>query len=257
MTLYGYWVGFQTIILKEIIRLFRIWTQTILPPVVTTVLYFVIFGNVIGSRVGEMGNFPYVEYIAPGLIMLTIINSSYSATVASFFSAKFQRNIEELLVSPLPNWVILLGFMFGGVIRGIIVGILVSIVAAFFAHLHLYSLGVILIVSLLSTCIFSLAGVLNAIFAKKFDDIAIIPTFILTPLIYLGGVFYAINLLPVGWRYISMINPIVYIVGAFRYGFLGINNQHLAIALIIMILFAISLFFIALRFLEKGIGLRY
>lgn len=249
-------IAFNTIVRKELRRVFRIWSQTLLPPVITTTLYFVIFGKVIGHRIGLMDGVPYIQYVAPGLIMLSIINSSYSATVASFFASKFQRSLEEQLVAPISNSLLLLGYAIGGVIRGFIIGLLVALVAAFFTHFHLHSILIAFFVVFLSASIFSLGGIINAIFSNKFDDIAIIPTFILTPLTYLGGVFYSIKYLPKVWQYISLANPIVYIVGAFRYGFLGIPDKHLTLAFVVMVFFMFLLFFFALYLLKKGIGLK-
>jgi ABC-2 type transport system permease protein len=249
-------IGLYTIMRREIVRVLRIWTQTLLPPAITTSLYFVIFGHVIGRRIGDMGGYTYIQFIAPGLIMMSIITSSYASSVSSFFSSKFQRNIEEMLVSPMPNYVILLGFMMGGVVRGLLVGFIVAIIALFFTHLQVYSVTSIILVALLSAMIFSLAGVINAVFARKFDDIALVPTFILTPLTYLGGVFYSITLLPPVWRVLSLGNPIVYIVGAFRYGFLGVLSSHLWVSYVMMALFVVVLYGLAIYLLRNSIGLR-
>lgn len=257
MNAYRQYIAFITIVRKELRRSFRIWAQTILPPIITTILYFIIFGRIIGTRIGTMEGFNYVQYIAPGLIMLTIINNAYSASVFAFFSSKFQRNIEELLVAPVSNWIILVGYMSGGVLRSIIVGFLVAVIATFFTHLPLFSFVNVLLVALLSSAIFSLGGIINAIFASRFDEIAIIPTFILTPLTYLGGVFYSIKLLPPVWKFISNANPILYIVNTFRYGFLGIPKEYVLGAFSIMIFCALVLFILALTLLKKGVGLRY
>lgn len=249
-------IGFLTIVEKELRRVFRIWQQTLLPPAITTILYFVIFGHVIGARVGLMGGYPYVQFIAPGLIMMSIITNAYSGSVSSFFSAKFQRNIEEVLVSPMPNWIILFGFMAGGIVRGVMTGVIVSVIALFFTHLHVHSWLAIFSVAVLASALFSLAGIINAIYAKNFDDISIIPTFVLTPLTYLGGVFYSITLLPKFWQVISMANPIVYIVGNFRFGFLNFKESHVAAAFIMMGVFVLLLYLIALNLLRKSVGLR-
>lgn len=250
------WIAFKTIVNQEVYRTIRLWSQTLLPPAITTILYFVIFGRVIGSRVGQMGGYEYIQYIAPGLIMMNIITSSYASAVGSFYSAKFQRSIEEILVSPMSNAAILLGYMSGGILRGILVGIVVTIIALFFAHLQIYSYWNVILVTIFSAAIFSLAGIINAIFAKSFDDISIIPTFVLTPLTYLGGVFYSITLLPHAWQYISLANPIVYIVDNFRYGFLGISASHVVIAYVIMACFLAALFTVAFYMVKKGVGLR-
>lgn len=250
-------IAFQSIVRKEMRRFFRIWIQTLLPPIITTTLYFIIFGTLIGQRLGKIYGYQYMDFIAPGLIMLSIINSSYSATVSAFFSAKFQGSIEELLVAPVSNVTILMGYMFSGIIRGVIVGLLVSIVAFRFTHLEIYSFVMIVYIAIISSSIFSLGGIINAIFSKNFDDITIIPTFIITPLTYLGGVFYPLSILPKFWYYISLANPIVYIVSSFRYGFLGITNGHMTHSLFTMAFITIGLFLFALYLLNKGVGLRH
>ena len=192
----AYWTAFKTIVFKEVTRFMRIWVQTILPPAITMTLYFIIFGHLIGPRIGQMGGFRYIQYIAPGLIMMAVITNAYANVVSSFFGAKFQKHIEELLVAPIPNWIILCGYICGGMVRGILVGIVVTVVALFFTDLHLHSFAITAMVVLLTSILFSLGGLINGIFAKSFDDISIVPTFILTPLTYLGGVFYSIQLLP-------------------------------------------------------------
>jgi ABC-2 type transport system permease protein len=250
------YIAFQTLVVKEITRFLRVWTQTILPSAITITLYFVIFGHLMGARIGSMGGFQYVQYIAPGLIMMSVITNSYSNVSSSFFLAKFQRSIEEILVSPLPNYLMMSGFVVGGVLRGLIVGIVVTAISAFFAKLTIHHIAITIIVVILSAWLFSLAGLVNAIFAKKFDDIAIIPTFVLTPLTYLGGVFYSVNLLPDFWRILSLANPILYMVNAFRYGILGLSDINVATALIIIISFIIVLTVAALYLLDKGVGIR-
>jgi ABC-2 type transport system permease protein len=250
------WVGFSTIVIKEMKRVLRLWMQTLLPPVVTSTLYFMIFGHVIGRRVGDMAGFSYIQFIAPGLIVMQLIAGSYASAVSSFFGAKFVRSIEELLVSPMSNLMILLGFMTGGIFRGLIVGFLVSLVAIFFTHLSIHSLAIIVFVALLTSAIFSCAGIINAVYAKKFDDISIIPTFVLTPLTYLGGVFYSIKMLTGVWHYVSMANPIVYIVSSFRFGFLGFSEHQFAAALFAMILLLVALLFFALYLFKHSAGLR-
>lgn len=256
MNLIAQWVAFSTIVRNELKRVFRLWVQTLLPPAVTTTLYFVIFGHIIGSRIGTMHGHRYINYIAPGLIMMSIITNSYGAAVSSFFSAKFQRSIEEMLVSPVKESLILLGFMTGGLLRGVIIGLMVSTIAIFFTGIHIYSLISIISVALIASCIFSLAGIINAIFARSFDDISIVPNFVLTPLTYLGGVFYSVSMLPSFWKYISMANPIVYIVNTFRFGFLGIDKHQVTYSFFIMITFIIAFYFLALYLFKKGIGLR-
>ncbi len=250
------WIGLKTLVAKEVTRIFRIWSQTLIPPIITLTLYFVIFGSVIGARVGKISGFNYMAYIAPGLIMMSVITNSYSNVVSSFFGAKFARHVEELMVSPLPLTCILLGYMAGGMVRGLLTGALVTLVALFFTHLDPAHPWIIITVALFTSAIFSLAGFTNAIFAKKFDDISIVPTFVLTPLTYLGGVFYSISLLPPFWRSLSRFNPIVYMVSAFRTGILGIYTMPLDTAYAIMSLFLLGLFATNLWLLRRGIGLR-
>ncbi|WMS87171.1 ABC transporter permease [Pleionea litopenaei] len=249
-------VALQSILTKEITRYFRIWIQTLLPPAITMSLYFVIFGNLIGSRVGEMGGVSYMAYITPGIIMMSVITNSYSNVVSSFFSAKFQRHIEELLVAPVPNIYILLGYIGGGVSRGLITGAIVTGISLFFVDLQIHNWLVVFIVILLTSILFALGGFINAVFAKKFDDISIVPTFILTPLTYLGGVFYTITLLPDFWQKVSMANPILYMVNAFRYGFLGYSDISLVTAFSIIGLFIVALFSFSLYLLNTGKGLK-
>ncbi|TKB08329.1 ABC transporter permease [Desulforhopalus sp. IMCC35007] len=249
-------ISLQSIARKEMIRIFRIWIQTLVPPVITITLYFIIFGSFIGSQLGDMNGFSYMAYIAPGLIMMAIITNSYSNTVSSFFSAKFQRNVEELLVSPTPNWVIILGYVAGGMTRGLSVGLLVSIVSLFFVRLPVHNFLWAGLFALLTSFVFSLAGMINGIFAKKFDDISIIPTFIITPLTYLGGVFYSISLLPDFWQTLSKANPIVYMINGFRYGFLGSSDINVYSGLGMLLLFSVVLFSVNLYLFKKGIGIR-
>jgi ABC-2 type transport system permease protein len=256
-------IGFQTIAIKEVTRLLRIWPQTIVPPVITTTLYYVVFGKVIGSRVGEMGGVSYMEFIVPGLVMMSVINNSYSNVVSSFFSSKFQRNVEEMLISPMHNCVILLGYMAGGIVRAMMIGCIVLLVSLFFVEtLSVYSLPATFTVALLTASLFSIGGFINALLARKFDDIAIIPTFVLTPLTYLGGVFYSISLLPPPWETISRFNPIVYMVSAFRSGILkdrldpAMIDINLGFAFGMIVLFIVVLFSLTLWMLNRGIGLR-
>lgn len=250
------WVAFQTIVAKEIRRYLRIWPQTLLPPAITMTLYFVIFGNLIGSRVGQMGGFDYMQYIVPGLIMMSVIQHSYGNVVSSFFSAKFQHSIEEMLVSPMSNVVILLGFVAGGVSRGILTGLIVTMLSLFFTDLSVQHLGLTVLVVVLTAIMFSIAGLINAIFANKFDDVTIVPTFILTPLTYLGGVFYSIDLLPDFWRGLSLTNPILYMVNAFRYGLLGVSDVDVYVSLAMITGFTVAGFLLALWLLNRGVGIR-
>jgi ABC-2 type transport system permease protein len=251
-----YWVAFLTILRKEMVRFFRIWSQTLLPPVITMALYLVIFGNLVGSQIGSIQNVSYMQYIAPGLIMMAVVTNAYANVVGSFFGIRFQKSIEELIVAPIPNSLILLGFVAGGVARGLAVGILVALVVLFFTHLHIHNIVVIFSVSFLSALLFALAGFTNALYAKKFDDITIVPTFILTPLTYLGGVFYSVHLLPSFWYKLSLFNPILYLVNAFRYGFLGISDIPVYEAFAILIACCLALFGLNLYLLNKGVGIR-
>jgi ABC-2 type transport system permease protein len=249
-------VALQSIITKEVTRYFRIWIQTLLPPAITMTLYFVIFGQLIGARVGLMEGVSYMEYITPGIIMMSVITNSYSNVASSFYSAKFQRNVEELLVAPVPTLFILLGYVMGGVTRGILTGIIVTIVASQFVELHINNWGVVFFVVILTSMMFATAGLVNAVFAKSFDDISIIPTFVLTPLTYLGGVFYSIKMLPEFWQNISLANPVLYMVNAFRYGFIGFSDIPIENAIILILVFIVGLFSIAYYLLAKGIGIR-
>lgn len=251
-----YWIALKSIWRKEVTRFLRIWIQTLIPPVITMSLYFIIFGNLIGSRVGDMGGFSYMAFIVPGLIMMSVITNSYTNVCSSFFSSKFQRNIEEILVAPVPTHIIIWGYVGGGVIRGLLTGVLVTVVSLFFVRYEVYSWLFVVFTLLLTSILFSLAGLLNAVFAKSFDDISIIPTFVLTPLTYLGGVFYSITMLPIFWQWVSKLNPIVYMINGFRYGFLGISDVSLVITFSMLILFVSILYFIAWRIIESGRGLR-
>ncbi len=246
-----------TLSVKEIRRYMRIWIQTLLPPAVTMTLYFVIFGSLIGPRIGSMDGLDYIQFMIPGLIMLSVITNSYSNVTSSFYAVKFQRSIEELLVSPMPNWAILLGFIVGGVSRGIIIGIIVYFVSLFFyPSFEVVNPALTILVLLLTTILFSLMGFINAIFADSFDDISIVPTFILTPLIYLGGVFYSINILPDFWRNVSMVNPMLYVVSTFREGMLGVSDVSIPFALGMIFSFIGILTGLCLYLLNKGVGIR-
>ncbi|HEX2241652.1 MAG TPA: ABC transporter permease [Gammaproteobacteria bacterium] len=256
MNLHAQYIAFKTIVIKEFLRFTRIWIQTVLPPAITMVLYFIIFGNLIGSQIGDIHGFAYMQYIVPGLIMLGIIANSYANVVSSFFSAKFQRHIEEMLVSPTPNYIILLGFMSGGMIRGLTVGCMVFLISLLFTHLQVHNLFVTISVVVLTAMLFSLAGFINGVFAKSFDDISIVPTFVLTPLTYLGGIFYSIDMLSPFWRQVSMFNPILYMINAFRYGILGISDINVLTSFAIIIGFIVALFTVGLRLLDKGVGIR-
>ncbi|MGH8287946.1 MAG: ABC transporter permease [Steroidobacteraceae bacterium] len=250
------WVGFKTIVIREYQRIVRIWSQTILPSPVTATLYFVIFGYVIGRRIGSMDGFGYMTYIAPGLIMQAVINNSFSNVVSSFFGAKFGKHIEELLVSPLPSWLIVSGYVSGGVMRGAMVGLVVTAVALFFTHLPITHPVIIACSAILTAVIFALGGFINAMFAKNFDQISIVPTFLLAPLIYLGGVFYSISRLP-GWaRHLSLVDPLLYMINAFRFGFLGVSDVNVGGAIAIMAVVAVGSFVAAVVLMERGSGIR-
>ncbi|MET0356897.1 MAG: ABC transporter permease [Cellvibrio sp.] len=256
MELREQWIAFTTILRKEIKRFTRIWVQTLLPPVITMALYFVIFGKLIGGRIGDMGGFSYVQFVAPGLIMMAVLTNAYANVVSSFFSAKFQRSIEEVLVSPTPNYIILLGYTMGGVARGLCVGILVTLMSLAFTHLHIHSWLITLTIVLLTSMLFSLAGFINAVYANTFDDVSIVPTFILTPLTYFGGVFYSITMLPEIWQHISRLNPILHMVNAFRYGILGVSDINFVNAILGLSLGVVILFMISLHLLKTGKRLR-
>ncbi|MFC3608899.1 ABC transporter permease [Stutzerimonas tarimensis] len=249
-------VALQTIVHREVRRFMRIWPQTLLPPGITMVLYFVIFGQLIGNRIGEMDGFAYIDYIVPGLIMMTVITNSYSNVVASFFSTKFQRSIEELLVSPMSPHVILVGFVTGGVCRGLSVGLIVTLLSLFFTDLSVHHVGVTVLVVLMTATIFSLGGFINAVFARNFDDISIVPTFVLTPLTYLGGVFFSINLLSPAWQTLSLVNPILHMVNAFRYGILGVSDISIGVALVLMLVATVLLYGVSIHLLKSGRGMR-
>ena len=257
MTLQALWVAFVTIVVREVRRFTRIWAQTLLPPAVTMTLYFIIFGNLIGSRIGEMGGYDYMQFIVPGLIMMAVITNSYGNVVSSFFSMKFQRSIEELLVSPVPNWTILAGYVAGGMARGLSIGLIVTLLSLAFTRLSIHNLPMVVITVFLTSALFSLGGFINAMLATKFDDISIVPTFILTPLTYLGGVFYSIQMLPDFWQGVSMVNPILYMVNGFRFGIFSVSYDNPFVSLGIILAFIVVLDTIALRMLAKGKGIRH
>jgi ABC-2 type transport system permease protein len=251
-----YWVAYRTLTLKEIRRFMRIWMQTVLPPVITTILYFIIFGTLIGERIGEMDGFRYIDFIVPGLILMAVISNSYANVVSSFYSSKFQGYVDELLIAPVPNWVILSGFVSGGVARGVVVGMAVTMVSLFFTDLNVHSYGWTLMVFVLTSILFATAGFINAVYANSFDDISIVPTFVLTPLTYLGGVFYSIHMLPQFWQQVSLANPVLYMVNAFRYGLLGSSDIQIGLALVIILLFIAALTAFSLYLLRNGVGIK-
>ncbi len=256
MNAHDTWISFSTIVRKEIGRFLRIWTQTLLPPVINQSLYFVIFGAFIGSQIRNIEGIQYMAFIVPGLIMMAVINSSFSNVVSSFFGSKFQRNIEELMVSPTPNWVIISGYTMGGVVRGILVGAIVYLISAFFTHPVVYNIFIVALFVFLTAVVFSLGGLINAIFATKFDDISIFPTFVLTPLTYFGGVFYSIKDLPPFWQVLTRFNPILYMVDGFRYGFFGISDVDVRFSIFMLIAFTVLFAGICWYLLKKGIGLK-
>ncbi|WP_295452588.1 ABC transporter permease [uncultured Thiodictyon sp.] len=251
-----YWITFTAILTKEVLRFTRIWVQTVLPSVITTTLYFVIFGQLIGQRIGDMGGLAYLDFIVPGLVLMAVITNSYSNVVSSFYSSKFSRYVEELLVSPAPNWVILCGYVAGGVARGVTVGAAVLLVAMLFTEVHIFSVGVTVLVSVMTAVLFALGGFINAVYANSFDDISIIPIFVLTPLTYLGGVFYSIDLLPPFWQAASLANPVLYMVNGFRYGLHGVSDIPLGLAFGIILVFIIALTLFSLALLRRGVGIK-
>ena len=249
-------IAYYTIVRKEILRFVVLWTQTLLPSVITMSLYYVIFGKFIGSQISNINGFTYIQFIVPGLVMMAVLTNAYSNVVSSFYGSKFQRNLEELLVSPTPGWVIIAGFVTGGVLRGLSVGVLVLATSLFFTNLVVYSYGIIILSVVLTSVLFSLAGLLNGIYAKSFDAMFIVPTFVLTPLTYLGGVFYSINLLPPFWQTISMGNPILYMVNLFRYGFLGVSDVSIGLSFSVIIGLLLVLLIIVNELFKRGIGLK-
>lgn len=256
MNLREQYIAFKTLLIKEVLRFARIWIQTILPPMITTALYFIIFGQLIGAQIGPMEGFRYIDYIVPGLVLMAVIANSYANVVSSFYGSKFQHNIEELLVSPVPNYLILAGFIGGGMARGLAVGIAVTAVSLLFSHLHMHNIWVTFSVIVLTSILFSLGGFINGVFAKSFDDISIVPTFVLTPLTYLGGIFYSINMLPPFWQKMSLINPILYMINAFRYGILGVSDIGLVTSYSIILAAIGILIGVSLYLLDRGYGIR-
>ena len=252
----NYTIAFRTIVIKEIFRFIRIWPQTLLPPAITTALYFLIFGKLIGDRIGPISGASYMDYIVPGIILMSVISHSYANVVSSFYSTKFQRNIEELLVAPIPSWVILAGYVCGGIVRGLLVGVVVALISLLFAEVTVKNMGITLSIAVLTATVFSLAGFINAILAESFDDISLIPNFVLTPLSYLGGVFYSVDMLPGIWQNISKGNPILYMVNAFRYGLIGVTDVDIQLTFMITGGFIATLTLLSLYLLHKGIGIK-
>lgn len=250
------WIAYYTMMRRELVRILRIWSQTLLPPVVTTSLYFLVFGTFIGSQLAPIHGFNYIQFIVPGLIMMSVITSAYSNTVSTFYFAKWTKNLEELLVSPTPDWVVILGFVSGGVLRGLLVGVLVLIVSLLFTHLAIFNAFVVVASIVLTSVLFSLAGLINGVFAKGFDGISIVPTFVLTPLTYLGGIFYSIQQFPEFWQKVSLANPILYMVNAFRYGFLGVSDVPLWICFSVLIGFTLAFTLVVAWLFKRGVGLK-
>ncbi|MDO8548274.1 MAG: ABC transporter permease [bacterium] len=253
---YKIFVAYYTVVRKDTVRMLRLWQQTFLPSVITTVLYFLVFGTFIGSQLPPIEGFNYIQFIVPGLVMMQVIMNAYSNTSTALFMAKFMHNLDEMIVSPMPEWVIIAGYVTAGIIRGLIIGILVLITALFFTHLTVYSVFAVLAAFILTCVLFSLAGFLNAMFAESFDSIAIVPTFVLTPLTFLGGVFYSISQFPEFWQNVSLANPILYMVNIFRYGFLGVTDVNLALAFTVLISLTIIFLALILWLFKKGIGLK-
>jgi ABC-2 type transport system permease protein len=249
-------IALATIIKKEIYRFIRIWPQTLLPPAITTALYFLIFGKLIGNRIGTISGATYMDYIVPGIILMSVISHSYANVVSSFYSTKFQRNIEELLVAPVPNWVILAGYATGGICRGLLVGIVVALISMLFADFTVLNPSITIVVAVLTATLFSLAGFINAMLAESFDDISIIPNFVLTPLSYLGGVFYSVDMLSDFWQNAILGNPIMYMINAFRYGMIGVTDVDVRLALFMTVGFTTLLAMLCLVLLHKGVGIK-
>ena len=256
MNAHRLYVAWLTLTRKEVLRVFRIWTQTLLPPAITMGIYFIVFGSFLGGQIKEIEGYPYIQFILPGLVMMTCITSSFSNVASSFFSAKFMRHIEEMLVSPMPDWIMVTGFVAGGVVRGLICGVIVALVGLFFTHVPIHNALVILFYLLASASLFSLVGLLNALVARKFDDISIVPTFVLTPLTYFAGTFYSIKMLPPTWQKVSLANPIFYMVDGFRYGFLGVHDASLTVGVVLLLVLNFIGYVVCMRMVKKGVGLR-
>lgn len=250
------WIAYSTMLRKDMIRIIRIWSQTLLPPVVTTSLYFIVFGSFIGSQIGKIQGFSYMEFIVPGLIMMSVITSSYMQTASTFFFAKFIKNIEEILVSPMPDWVVIAGFVSGGVMRGLLVGVLVLAVSLFFTALNITHIGVLIASLVLTSVIFSLGGLINGVFAKGFDGMSIVPTFVLTPLTYLGGVFFSIGQFSPFWQTVALFNPILYMINAFRYGFIGVTDIPLWQCFGVLLGFTALFLAVTIYLFKKGVGFK-
>jgi ABC-2 type transport system permease protein len=256
MKLQGQYIALKSILIRETLRFLRIWLQTLLPPAITTGLYFIIFGNLIGSQISNIDGYVYIEYIVPGLILMAVITNSYANVVSSLYISKFHRYIEEVMISPVPNFIILIGYVGGGVARGVCVGIVVTLISMLFTNVVILHFWTALTFLIMTSAIFSMGGFINGILAKSWDDTSVIPTFVLTPLTYLGGIFYSISMLPEFWQNVSLVNPILYMVNAFRYSFLGQSDISIEIAFTVTALFVVFLFLVSARLLNKGVGLR-
>jgi ABC-2 type transport system permease protein len=256
MNRYQLWVAYTTIVRKEVIRFLRIWPQTFLPSVVTTVLYFLIFGTFIGSQIKSVGDVSYMSFIVPGLVMMAVLNGSFQNIAFSFFQLKFMKTVEEILVSPMPAWTVVLGYITGSVFRGLGIGFLVFLSSYLFEVTPVAHPVLAVLIAAVTAVIFSLAGLINALYAKGFDGINIIPTFVITPLTYLGGVFYSVHLLPPLWQTISYINPVLYMVNAFRYSILGFSDIHFLTSLCVLTACISALFVWVLYLFKTGKGLR-
>lgn len=250
------WVAYKTLTRREVKRFMRIWVQTLIPPIITTMLYFLIFGKLIGSRIGNIDGVSYIEFIAPGLIMMAVLTNAYSNVSSSFFSTKMHKNIEEQLVSSMPDALIILGYVTGGVLRGLCVGAIVGAVTLFFTHIHIAHIGLTLIVAVLTALVFAFGGFLNALYAKNFDDVSIIPTFVLTPLTYLGGIFYSISMLPPLWQTIAQFNPLLYVINGFRYAMLGVSDVSFIATAGVLIALVFIMFFASLYLMKHSAGMR-
>lgn len=251
--------GLKTLAWAQVRRILRIWIQTILPPAITTALYFLIFGQLIGSRIGGMPGYEgltYIEFMVPGLIMLSVITNSYANVASAFYGTKFQKAMEEIIISPMPNWIILIGFLVGGIARGMLVGLVVVLTSLFFVQVTIDNIFLTAISIVLTSVLFSILGLLNGIYAKTFDDVSIIPTFVLTPLIYLGGIFYSIDILSTEWQFISQLNPILYIVNFFRFAMLGVSEINPITGMVLILVFTFIFFFIAYSLLLRGVGIK-
>lgn len=256
MTPQQLWIPYRTMLRSELVRILRIWSQTLLPPVVTTSLYFIVFGTFIGSQLEAIDGFSYIQFIVPGLIMMSVITSSYSNTVSTFYFAKWTRTLDEILVSPMPGWLVVAGYVSGGVLRGLLVGILVLFVSLFFTHLFIYNIAILILAVVLTSVLFSLLGLINGVYAKGFDGISIVPTFVLTPLTYLGGIFYSIEQFPPFWQNVSLFNPILYMVNLFRYGFLGVSDINIWVCLGVLLGFLTVAVVVLLYLFRQGIGMK-